>query len=291
MEQQQPQSRMKYITYITQSDGAGSQIQRIFNIYLFAKKFNLQYIHSPFHTVEHRFDEKLLSQFNQLVQLPSDSELPENFNIIVVDSITTSKLPIFEKEYPTHVLFKVNVAHEYFNDFPELYDPPFPFLFPWVETKTGAYLKIAVHIRRGDVSRTENSSRFVPFLFYLECMEQLSKMFHMTPHRIYVYSEYTIYPELTQYQERLQKIPHLSYRIDENIIQTFFAMVNSDILVAGHSSLSFSATMLKQKGITIHLPFCATYSKKHIEIHSPQQIAESYTKTKILQAIQKNSVL
>lgn len=282
---------MKYITYNTQWDGAGAQIQRIFSIFLFAKQFNLQYIHSFFHTIEHNFDEALLYRFNKLTELPSDSELPEKYEVIVVDSIRENNLSIFEKEYSTPVLFKVNVAHEYFNQFPELLDPPFPYIFPWVNTNTGTHLKIAVHIRRGDVSPTENSSRFIPFFFYLECMEYLSELFQFTLHRISLYSEYTIYPELTQYQERLNKIPHLSYHIDENIIETFQSMVNADILVAGHSSLSFSATMLKQKGITIHLPFCSVYSGKHIEIHSPQELAEVDNKTKLMQVITNSLIL
>ena len=274
---------MKYITYNTQRDGAGSQIQRIFSIYLLAKHFNLQYIHSPFHTTEHDFDQHLLDQFNQMIELPSDAQLPDQYQTIAIDSINRDTVHFLQHQYPIPVLFRVNVAHEYLNEHPELLLPLFPHSFPWIETRLDTPLKIAVHVRRGDVSPTENSSRFVPFLFYLECIEYLSHLFQTTDHEISIYSESTIYPELTQFQERLGQIPHLSYHIDENIIQTFQSIVNADVLVAGHSSLSFSATMLKQKGITIHLPFCAVYSEKHIEIHSTHELLKHTPK--LLQAI------
>jgi hypothetical protein len=281
---------MKYISYNTQSDGAGSQIQRIFSIYVIAKQFNLHYIHSPFHTTEHDFDPSLVNRFNQFIELPSDPPpLPEQYQIIVMDSINRDTLPLLQREYPIATLFKINVAHEYLNDHPELLDPLFPYPFPWIETKVGTHLKIAIHIRRGDVSPNENSSRYVPFLFYLECIEYLSQLFHPLPHQFAIYSESTLYPELTQYQERLNQIPDVSYHIDEDIIQTFQSLVNADVLVAGHSSLSFSATMLKQKGITIHLPFCCIYSKKHIEIHSPHEL--SHYKTQLFQSIGPHSLL
>jgi hypothetical protein len=280
---------MKYITYNTQSDGAGSQIQRIFSIYLVAKHLNLQYIHSPFHTLEHDFDPELLNRFNQIIELPSDSSLPEQYQTVYIDSIHPNTIHLLQQDYRIPVLFKVNVAHEYLNDHPELLYPLFPHRFPWIETQLDTQLKIAVHVRRGDVSPTENSSRFIPFLFNLECIEYLSQLFQTIPHEIALYSESSIRPEIAQYQERLNQIPHLSYHIDEDIVQTFQALVNADVLIAGHSSLSFSATMLKQKGVSIHLPFCCIYSRKHIEIHSPHQLPEH--KTKLLQTIGFHSFL
>jgi hypothetical protein len=280
---------MKYITYNTQTDGAGSQIQRIFSIYLVSKYFNLQYIHSPFHTIEHDFDPELLNRFNQIIELPSDSSLPDQYQTVYIDSIRQDNVRLLQQDYPTPVLFKVNVAHEYLNDHPELLEPLFPHHFQWIETQLGIHLKIAVHIRRGDVSPTENSSRFIPFLFYLECIEYLSQLFQTIPHTIGIYSESSIRPEISQYQERLNQIPYLSYHIDEDIVQTFQSLVNADVLLAGHSSLSFSAAILKQKGITIHLPFCCIYSKKQIEIHSPHRLPEH--KTKLLQAIGFHSFL
>jgi len=280
---------MKYITYNTQSDGAGSQIQRIFSIYVIAKQFNLQYIHSPFHTIEHNFDQNLLIRFNQMIELPSDSLLPDQFMTVIFNSINDNTLTVLQNDYPFHVLFVVNLAHDYLNKHPELLDPPFPYAFPWIETQLGAHLKIAIHIRRGDVSPTQNLDRFVPFLFYLECIEYLSQIFQTIPHKMSIYSEFSIFPEFIQYQERLNRIPHLSYHIDEDIIQTFQALVNADVLLAGHSSLSFSATMLKQKGVTIYRPFNANYSKKHIEIHCPHQLPNY--KTKLFQAIGFHSLI
>ena len=120
-----------------------------------------------------------------------------------------------------------------------------------METQLQQPLTIAVHIRRGDVTTTENNSRYIPLSFYLECMENLSEMFQTFPHRIELYSEGNISTEFAQYQERLNRIPYLSFHIDTDIVQTFQALVNAEILIAGHSSLSFSATMLKQKGVTI----------------------------------------
>ena len=263
---------MKYITYNTQADGAGSQIQRIFSIYIIAKQYNLKYIHSPFHTTEHAFDAFLLNRFNQMNELPSDISLPDQYRTIHIDSFKDSVVEIIQREYSHPVLFKVNAAHEYFNEHPELLDSLFSPVFPWVETQLQQPLTIAVHIRRGDVTTTENNSRYIPLSFYLECMENLSEMFQTFPHRIELYSEGNISTEFAQYQERLNRIPYLSFHIDTDIVQTFQALVNAEILIAGHSSLSFSATMLKQKGVTIHLPFCCIYSKKHIEIHRPQEL-------------------
>ena len=269
---------MKYLTSQTPSDGAGSQLQRILSIYLLAKQFHLQYIHSPFHTIEHGFDTLLLERFNQFIQLPSDSPLPDQYQSVYINSISQETLPLLLQDYPQPVLFKVNVCREYLNEHPHLLEPLFPYSFPWIHNRLNPTLSIAIHIRRGDVSSTENSNRFIPFLFYLECIEYLSSLFEAIPFHISLYSEASITLELSHYQERLDKITHLSYHIDKDIVQTFQELVNSDILVAGNSSLSFSAAMIKQKGVVIHRPFFEKYSEKHIEIHNPSEIPEQKEK-------------
>jgi hypothetical protein len=65
--------------------------------------------------------------------------------------------------------------------------------------------------------------------------------------------------------------------------------VNSDILIAGYSSLSYSASFLRQKGIVLYIPFHHVYSTKHIKLESDDSII--INKEKILNSLSGRTLI
>jgi hypothetical protein len=75
----------------------------------------------------------------------------------------------------------------------------------------------------------------------------------------------------------------LFFHIDEDVIKTFIDLINADILFSGFSSFSYSAAILRRKGIVIYCKFWHNYSKKNILIENPESIIKN--KEKIINSI------
>jgi hypothetical protein len=132
-------------------------------------------------------------------------------------------------------------------------------------------LKIAVHIRRGDVSTTQNTDRFISVDFYIDVINNVTKI-------LLDYSfEYNIFCDSIPFDEMNKLIlncvnSEINFHINTDINDTFIAFVNSDILIAGKSSFSYSASFLRQKGIILYVPISHAYSTKHVKLDSSDSI-------------------
>ena len=71
-----------------------------------------------------------------------------------------------------------------------------------------------------------------------------------------------------------------NYRSGE---KSFIDLVNADILFAGFSSFSYSAAMLRRKGVVLYCKYWHNYSKKNILVVDSKSIYEN--REKILLAI------
>lgn len=284
---------MIYLSYNNDymHDGFGAQLQRIIYIYKMSKILNVDYLHTNIITREHGFTEEILNKFNHLIEFKSvHSHSIYKGNIIYIDKFDNDIYNYISNYTETNqepIIFKINNMHTFFDLNPHLListcDLP---IFSWVfdNNHKSTIISIAIHIRRGDVSPHQNPSRFLNFEYYLQCIINISKILQDTDYKITIYSENSILNELNNYINILNNIKNINYNIDGDVIDIFKDFVNSDILITSKSSYSYSAALIKKRGITLYPSFWHTYPSTAICIDEPNTIL--YNKDKIMESIQ-----
>lgn len=262
---------MYYLTYDNgDRAGAGAQVQRILSLFLLAKHYNLGYTHTRFITREHDFTEEVLARFNNLFELFSYDK--KDFDEIVRVQHFTDAVLSFIQDNPQpdkNILLVIPGAHLFIDTNPWLLDDPFPVKFSWVDdVLNNQETQIAFHIRRGhDVTPTVNPDRFVAVSVYLDYMKELRKIL-TKPYRFHIVSKKEIRPELADIPLENDIVLH----IEEDVAKTFKFLINCDVLFAGLSSFSYSAAMLRRKGIVLYNPFWHSYPDKSVCLTTPDDV-------------------
>jgi hypothetical protein len=298
---------MLYLTYnnTAHTDGAGAQLQRILCIYLCAKHskelfgFQVGYIHTPLLKLDYQGlqcletnseDHALVNRWNENFNIPSDP-LPVSYHTIETSDLLPSVIRQY-RDYPEDILFKVTYAHRTIDAVPSILQTKIS--LPWLQTTLQSPLKIAVHVRRGELMVVE-SARMLPNSYYIQCLQSLiqlltnfslpfeihlhtevpTKAFEVTPthHGILerIPNSLTIDPSQNRIEE-FNVIPNLYYHINEDPIKTLQDLTNSDILLASRSSFSYVAGILKPKGAVLFHPFWHGLSPDWIPIKSAADI-------------------
>ena len=270
---------MIYLTYDQQGlqDGLGAQIQRVLSIYWICKQHSFGYIHTPIVTNREGTTTKDLAQFNQSMMLPSDQCSP--IRVKKMSSFNLGLIKHYEHQRDD-LLIKITFAHQYIDSHPEILSQPFPYRFNWIEETLCTPTNIAVHIRRGDVTPTQNNQRFVDFKYYLDCFIHLETILTQSniSYVLHIYSQGELRSELGTFGRDLTKIKNISLHLDEDINDTFRAFVNADVLLTGFSSLSYAAAMLRRKGCVLCTPFWHQYSNNAICLKKPEDILSNHSK-------------
>jgi hypothetical protein len=271
-----------YITYAGSGDGAGSQIHSIFSILLFAKKFNLIYVHTPIKNIEHyRGDRDEWSRrWEDFFSLGKD-EIP-------VKSIDSSQVKSVFVKYPlllnkkSNTLFLVSNCHSYTDTCPSDFSLIIDDLRKKYNLKNHSpktaktrELQLCVHIRRGDVNSTNrNSFRYSSNISIKKNLVKILEFYNRQDIRfkLSIYSE----GEEKDFVEFKELNP--IFCLNENEFITFDKLVNADILVTAKSSFSYVAGLLN-KGIVFYEPFWHKPLPSWIHITaSKEQIASILTK-------------
>lgn len=247
-------------------DGAGAQVQRILSIFLIAHKYHFGYVHRPFITTEHGFDQRLLKRFNSLVEFSSHEECQEFDYTIEIIFFTREILnQLLQIRTNKKILLIVSncpmIDHE-----PAILNDLYPVRFSWVVEELNDVIQIAFHIRRGDVTKTQIQERYVDISYYLDCIEALKTIFPQKSYEIHLFSQHNILSELKDVD------PDILFHIDEDVVDSFKFLVNCDLLFSGYSSFSYSASMLRRKGIVLYKQFWHSFSPKALCIDSADDI-------------------
>lgn len=261
---------MIWLTYDEKAlqDGVGSQAQRILSIYLIAKIHGWKYKHVSMFTISRGVTKTVVDQFNRLIDLPSD-ECPQSDQLIPINMKHINVAIIKHLANQTrHYLIKIIFAHPYIDSHPQVLQNPFPYNFDWIQTAVQRPVIVCIHVRRGDVSLTENQSRYIPLEYYLDCLDMLHRVLnsHQIPYEFHLHSETSLLQEWKPSAYRLK------LHLDEDISKTFQDLVNADIFIAGFSSISYSAMMLRKKGCVLYPQFWHKYPSRAIYIKRPQDI-------------------
>jgi len=261
---------MYYLTYNNQDRaGAGAQVQRIISLFLLAKYYKIGYVHTGFITQEHEFTEDVLAQFNNLLELSCYNK--QDFDETVYVQHFTEDVVSFIQQNPQpnkDILLVIPGAHFFIDRNPWVLNGLYPVRFSWVQETLNPETQIAFHIRRGyDVTRTINADRFVEASVYFDYIKELRNII-TKPHKFHIFSKKEILPELDNIKIEKDVVLH----IEEDVVETFKFLVNCDVLFTGRSSFSYSAAMLRRKGVVLYNPFWHSYPEKCICISHPMDV-------------------
>ena len=208
------------ITYtITgKTDGFGSQYHAIMSGVALCHRYNLLYIHTPIKSLEHNVK---VDEVNTFIGIPTGS----------IEGCTHSE------EFSGEV---------HYSERPSLFYTPrvVQQLRDWYYSTTKPEIQnidIAIHIRRGDVTKVDHPGRFTDTSVYVKAIETL-RNFYPT-YTITIFSEGSIddFKELG--------LPAECFRLNVDVKETFHSLVTSKILVMSKSSLSYAAAILNKNSV------------------------------------------
>jgi len=254
-----------YITCTGKKDGMGAQAQAIYSAMLYCKLNKIPYCHTPLKSIAHNTDNNpnFTNEVEQFFNFGEDEiaikDVVANREVIDLDNSTFKTFFKILKYLFTNTekyIFSRSHFHNYINqhtaDYPiiqkELRRKFYKYTKPNTNIYNGNEINIAVHLRRGDVSKSDEN-RFTNNLQIFQLIQQLNKLFSdsSTSFKIHIFSQgkEEEFTELKQYA---------SVHLNGNIFDDFMYLTKADILFMAKSSYSYCAALLSE-GLIIYEPF------------------------------------
>ena len=287
---------MIYLT-IHRKDGFGVYYLTIIKAIIFSKEHNITYLHTPSTYIAHHNNEPDFPLIMEKFCNVADGEKLFDSDQIFDEIITIDRIDINTvKRY-----FSNNSSNQIHNndEFLHMEKPEFNILFrvsnfdpkvlPSIDSNISMFisryyrtekpeilyytedeLNVAVHIRRGkDISKEHN--KYIDDEYYLNIIKHICSHLSETnmKYKIHIFSQQGL--DINKYLN-----DETSFNIDENIRETFHAMVCADILVISPSStFSIAASLLNTN--------CVINRKldQYSAINNPGIPAIKYIKTKL----------
>jgi len=242
-----------FIACDARPQGIGSQIYAVLSVQLFAKKLGLQYCHTPFRAAEHaRGDEaEWVARWERLLDLghgaPLFSDLEHVHRVVRLEP-----RQLFGLTKTSGRLYVVPYAHSITDCFPDDYDSVTGVLYDRITARLGRpapdpqKLKVAIHIRRGDVSSNWNLDRFTSNEQILGFVSRIRQACDR-PVDLHVYS---VGPR----EDFREFGDEFTLHLDEDAQETFRDLVQADILLMAKSAFSYCAALIS-RGVVVYEPF------------------------------------
>jgi len=260
------------ITYAGRKDGIGAQMHGVLSLYAYAQLRSLRYIERPLRDIEHEdglpdWDLRWNQFFNLPTEEPSLNEQP------VVLRQVTRQLKLDENK-----LYAATKAHRFVDYFPGIYRETMPHFrrryaassFPKKSLfrSDSECLKVAVHLRRGDVleQRPNRVSSLTEAKTQLDSLRESLRKTGLN-HEILVFSQGS--PEAFHALEG----PNTRLLLDSDLFATLHSMITADVLVTARSALSYVAALYSENTVVY---------KKHLHpplpgwLQSPGKVHQAF---------------
>lgn len=257
--------------------GIGHQLCNWNAALIFAKKYNLKFVHHPllsklkeskwekflnFGDGEFLYDDIVNDNSIEILKLPRiwwDREDKQGDRVVneiiseIINSADSGKKILFHLDYDQSVYDYTSVREilreKYWNN-----RNKHPISLDWQQNT----LHIAAHIRRGDVMKMNKTSknfqqRWLDNSYFINIIKKIKEILPDRQISIHVFSQGNI----TDFQEFKTIDSQVIYHLDEDEYQTFHSMIVADILLLSPSSFSYFAGLISD-GIKI-----ATYPWLH----------------------------
>ena len=223
------------ITNPQQFDGFGSQFQAIIASVIYAELRNKKFVYTPFQKMEHNYngDPDFLTKKEELINFIGNFELNKDgvisdiyfkgfFDEHVAECANSQALKKIKK------IFRANKKIDnYFNN---------------------NNLNIAIHLRRPNLHDNRITGADTPDYVFLNIINFLRLIYSSQNPLIHIYSQGDV--------ENFKTFtaPDIVLHLNEELEDTFLAMVVADVLVVAPSSFSYTAGLLSD-GTVYYIPF------------------------------------
>jgi hypothetical protein len=239
-----------YITCSGNSDGVGAQAHAILSTILFAKLYGLEYVHTPFTSIQHNNSQK--KEWEKIWE----SFFLFGVNKLCISSVKESVSKTYFLKHPLllfkkyNFLYVVRNCHEFVDFIPDSY----PLILNEIRTnfrrshfvnvnKIKQVKKISIHLRRGDVSNYGvNANRCTDFSVIIKLLNIISDFLIENN----IQYEVDIYSQGKENDFVDFRNSQTNLKINHDEFETFKGLMNSDILIMAKSSFSYTAALLSE---------------------------------------------
>lgn len=235
---------LKNARYITSDkgkdgvDGFGAHLLERMSAIAFAAHYKKTYVHQPFCKLAHNYENN--PDFHNEMELFANigkgfptMEGLDSKNVFSAKGYSLYVNKKIDSFYNKDVLalFKINYYSTPKNEIP-YFDK--------------GRVNVAVHIRRGDVLDMNLQGMLNSDEHYLAAMKKIRKL--------YPSAKFFIYSEGKEEQFARFKLNDVELHLNEDIKDTFHALVTADILVTSKSTFSYTAALLSD-GVIFYTPY------------------------------------
>jgi hypothetical protein len=302
-----------FLTYDNKNnpDGVGAQLHRMYGIYCLSRLLGTKYIHSPLYDVYYQGldafqnqekDPAFVDSFNRRFMLPSDRTTTPDPSYVTLGALPVGRLdralrieyggrrkhllPIRFSEFGrmvanwsktnTETVVRIGAPHTLLDRYARGYEIC-ESLSPFKKDKPAGPLRIAIHIRRGEIVFV-NSERLIDMSYYVGIARKLSSALaaEKIPFQLELHSELlqkgaAVKPGDPAFKGRIddglelrpeqdpfgdfEAFPGLRRFINEPAMTCIERLATADILVTSKSSFSYLAAILNVGGIVLYHPF------------------------------------
>jgi hypothetical protein len=266
------------------ADGAGAQLQRILGIFALSRAIGARYLHTPVRTISYlgvagsvdADSADVLAGLDALAPLKSDAgaqEMASRSRIVNVESFDVEAMQSEAGTSARPTLFRVLFPYKHLETNPELWQA-LKSALPRPVVPTGGPVKIALHVRRGDLHFLARD-RLLPNEYYIAIVNQLRRVLEELglEHVLELFSErmekggalrapdftgttqdFPIEDDYDRFSE-FDALKPITYRFNGDVIDTLRRMASADILITSKSSFSMVAGLLNPERLVLYHPF------------------------------------
>jgi hypothetical protein len=274
------------------SDGVGSQLQRIYGLYALSRGLNVKYVHTPLGRIGYQglmpwltgqLDPDYSERFNAFFWLPSDDFDIESAQRIRVHALNREVVEEHRRRAGRTgqpVLLCASLPFGYTDLEPSAY-AVLRAVSPYRGHRPSGPFRVCVHLRRGDNSvsgRPDSAERLLPNDYYLrvcetllERLRQQGEQFVVRMHTEVPPRAYTLDPGVPgkYFQlvetgtidpaafalEQFFALPNLELVVNAHAKAVIDDFATADVLVLARSSLGYVAGQLNPHGLVVYGPW------------------------------------
>lgn len=247
----------------SRTDGGGAQILAIMSIRAFCLAHGFDYFHRPINSIEHADEKNKASDWEKKFNLGYGASTVQNADRKIVkykDLISNFfSLPNVLIEIPHAHFFcdhNIRVYEDIIPDFKRAYCGNLK-----IDHKHSHKINIAAHVRRGDVSESQNSMRYTDDHAIISRLVRIQKICRANDLQtdIKIYSE----GQISDFQKFLSHDFELV--LNDTPLDTLHELMTSDILLLAKSSFSYIAGLLSD-GIVLYDDYWRQKKKSWISL-------------------------
>jgi hypothetical protein len=281
------------VTYdSSNSDGVGSQLQRIYGLWALSRGLGVKYVHTPIQRVGYQGLMPLLTgnlqpdfadRFNSFFTLPSDEFDTEHCDRVMVHTLTQERVEVHRRRALAtgrSVLLVAITPLGYTDRVPAASSRVLE-VSPYRRYHPSGPIRVCVHLRRGDNSftgRPDRDERLLPNNYYLRVLTTLVRELDRQglPFVVRVHTEVppdavTIQPGTPGIYFRLDEpgtidpaeialeefdvVPNVSVVANLDPLEVLDDFATADVLVLARSSLGYIAGQLNPHGLVVYAPW------------------------------------